>query len=61
MNRLYTGIKELKAIDSIISDMESERISENNQQYQIALDTRDKNISCSSSFNRNICYIILSK
>ncbi|BCC61104.1 MULTISPECIES: DUF499 domain-containing protein [Bacillus] len=42
MNRLYTGIKELKAIDSIISDMESERISENNQQYQIALDTRDK-------------------
>lgn len=43
-NRIYTAIKELKAIESIISNMKDERISESNQQYQIALDTRTKKI-----------------
>lgn len=44
MNRLYTATKELKAIDTIISNMKDERVSESNQQYQIAMDTRAKKV-----------------
>lgn len=44
MNRLYNATKELKAIEAIIGNMESERISESNQQYQIALDTKEKKV-----------------
>ncbi|MEK4165311.1 DUF499 domain-containing protein [Anoxybacillus sp. FSL W8-0104] len=42
MNRLYTAAKELKAIDTIINNMISERVPESNQQYQIALETKAK-------------------
>jgi hypothetical protein len=44
MNRLYAATKELKAIDTIIANMESERVPESNQQYQIAQDTKAKKI-----------------
>lgn len=44
MNRLYTSAKELKAIEKIIANMIDEKIPESNQQYQIALDTRDKKV-----------------
>ncbi len=42
MNRLYTAAKELKAIETIIANMRDERVSESNQQYQIAMDTKTK-------------------
>lgn len=42
MNRLYIAAKELKAIETIIANMRDERVSESNQQYQIALDTKTK-------------------
>lgn len=44
MNRLYTAAKELKAIETIISNMKDERVSEANQQYQIAMDTKTKKV-----------------
>lgn len=44
MNRLYTAAKELKAIETIIGNMKDERISETNQQYQIAMDTKTKKV-----------------
>lgn len=44
MNRLYTAAKELKAIETIIANMKDERISESNQQYQIAMDTKAKKV-----------------
>lgn len=42
MNRLYMAAKELKAIETIIANMKDERVSESNQQYQIAIDTKTK-------------------
>lgn len=44
MNRLYTAAKELKAIETIIANMRDERVSESNQQYQIAMDTKTKKV-----------------
>lgn len=44
INRLYSAAKELKAIETILDGMKDERVSESNQQYQIAQDTRDKKI-----------------
>lgn len=44
INRLYVAAKELKAIETILDSMKEERISESNQQYQIAQDTRDKKV-----------------
>lgn len=42
MNRLYMAAKELKAIETIIANMKDERVSESNQQYQIAMETKTK-------------------
>lgn len=44
MNRLYIAAKELKAIETIIANMKDERVSEANQQYQIAIDTKTKKV-----------------
>ncbi|KEI15170.1 DUF499 domain-containing protein [Clostridium novyi] len=44
MNRLYIAAKELKAIETIIANMRDERVSESNQQYQIAMDTKTKKV-----------------
>lgn len=44
MKRLYTVAKELKAIETIIANMKDERVSESNQQYQIAMDTKTKKV-----------------
>lgn len=45
MNRLYGAAKELKAIERIISNMRDEKVPEDNQQYQLAQDTRIKKIA----------------
>lgn len=45
MNRLYSAAKELKAIEKIISNMRDEKVPEDNQQYQLAQDTRIKKIT----------------
>lgn len=45
MNRLYAAAKELKAIERIIANMKEEKVPENNQQYQLAQDTRVKKIT----------------
>lgn len=45
MNRLYTAAKELKAIERIIANMKEEKVPEDNQQYQLAQDTRVKKIT----------------
>ena len=45
MNRLYAAAKELKAIERIIANMNEEKVPENNQQYQLAQDTRIKKIT----------------
>lgn len=44
MKRLYTAAKELKAIETIINRMRDEKVSETNQQYQMALDAHSKKI-----------------
>ncbi|AGY75873.1 DUF499 domain-containing protein [Clostridium autoethanogenum] len=44
MDRLYKAAKELKAIRTIIADMKDEKVSESNQQYQIACDMEIKKI-----------------
>lgn len=45
MNRLYAAAKELKAIERIIANMKEEKVPEDNQQYQLAQDTRVKKIT----------------
>lgn len=45
MNRLYVAAKELKAIERIIANMKDEKVPEDNQQYQLAQDTRVKKIT----------------
>lgn len=45
MNRLYGAAKELKAIERIISNMHDEKVPEDNQQYQLAQETRIKKIT----------------
>jgi hypothetical protein len=45
MNRLYMAAKELKAIERIISNMEDDKVPENNQQYQLAQGIRIKKIT----------------
>lgn len=45
MNRLYQAAKELKAIERIIANMKEDKVSEDNQQYQLAQDTRVKKIT----------------
>lgn len=44
MNRLYDAAKQLKAIEKIIANMQDEKVPEENQQYQLAQDTRNKKI-----------------
>ncbi|MBF8982611.1 DUF499 domain-containing protein [Lutibacter sp. B2] len=44
MNRLYTAAKELKAIETILANMDDEKVSKANQQYQIAMDTQTKKV-----------------
>lgn len=45
MNRLYAAAKELKAIERIIANMREEKVPEDNQQFQLAQDTRIKKIT----------------
>jgi hypothetical protein len=45
MNRLYDAAKQLKAIEKIIANMRDEKVPEDNQQYQLAQDTRIKKIN----------------
>lgn len=45
MKRLYAAAKELKAIERIIANMKDENVPEDNQQYQLAQNTRDKKIT----------------
>lgn len=45
MERLYNAAKELKAIEKIISNMKDERVPEENQQYQLAVDMKVKKIT----------------
>ncbi|MDD3040647.1 DUF499 domain-containing protein [Bacteroides sp.] len=45
MNRLYAAAKELKAIERIIANMKEDKVPEDNQQYQLAQDTRVKKIT----------------
>ncbi len=42
MNRLYTAAKELKAVETIIANMVTEKVPENNQQFQFAQDIKIK-------------------
>lgn len=45
MNRLYAAAKELKAIERIIANMREEKVPEDNQQFQLAQDTKIKKIT----------------
>ena len=45
MNRLYAAAKELKAIERIIKNMIDEKVPEDNQQFQLAQDTKIKKIT----------------
>ncbi|MBF0120192.1 MAG: DUF499 domain-containing protein [Desulfobacterales bacterium] len=45
MSRLYVAAKELRAIERIIANMKEEKVPENNQQYQLAQDTKVKKIT----------------
>jgi len=45
MDRLYEAAKQLKAIERIIANMRDEKVPEDNQQFQLAQDTKIKKIT----------------